>query len=130
MRGIVILSLLAVLGLGVAGLAQGEDGSADEARLMKKRVEVLELQVAYLLEREADLSRYAQTNRARGLALEKQLKRARAQGFTMAAISSTSRESLLRGLETTALAMQQGVPVLTDSQKRLLRQIDARKRAR
>lgn len=135
MRALIILSLLVLLATGgaVLGFTEGARGeeppSPEQLALMKKRQEVLELQVAYLLEREEDLSAYVTANLERGREMAQALRRARAEGFTQAAISSTSRELLLTGLEAQARAMQEGVPAVTKEQERLLREIDRRKRA-
>lgn len=135
MRAPILVTALAALALagilltGPARPAHGEDADLQaKLRAMEKRQDVLELQVAYLLEREEDLTKYVTANLARGKALAENLRRARAEGFTQAAISSTSREILLGSLEAAARAMQEEVPVLTEEQERLLKEIDQRKR--
>jgi hypothetical protein len=134
MRVSLALVLLAVLGFGLSTLARtiparAEDADQEQNRLLKKRIEILELQVAYLLDREQDLTTYATLHTPRARNLSDSLHRSRAEGFTQAAISSTSRELLLGGLEAEARAMQEKVPVVTKEQQRLLKEVDARKRA-
>ena len=62
--------------------------------------------------------------------LQKGLAASRREGFTKAAISSTSRELLLRTLEEDAKALVKEVPARTKDQEQLLKQIERRLRAR
>ena len=130
MRSItVVVGLLAlVLGLGV--VARGEDGAQDQVGRLEKQVELLEAQVAYLRAREDALTTYLLASEGRSNALSQDLARSRREGFTMAAISSTSREALLSGLEGYAAAVGADLPALTKEQAELLRRIKNLERQR
>lgn len=130
MRSITVVSALMVLVLGLGVVAWGEDGSQDRVATLESQVELLEAQVEYLAARENVLSAYLLDAETRGAALERNLSRSRAEGFTMGAISSTSRELLLGGLEAYAGDIAKDLPTLTREQTDLLRRIQNLKRRR
>lgn len=130
MRWIPVLVALALLATAASVGALGADDGPVDVALLKQRIDVLDLEVAYLRQREVDLTAYSVLQAEQGKAFERRLATVRADGFTMAAISSTSREALLASLEQVAKSLQQGVPTPTEAQARLLEQIERLKKAR
>lgn len=125
----VVFALLAlVLGLGV--VARGEDGAEDKVAKLERHVALLEAQVEYLTAREDAVTAYLLAATERSKALRANLARSRDEGFTQAAISSTSREYLLGGLEGYAADVARDLPDLTEVQVQLRRQIENLKRKR
>ncbi len=130
MRSITVVSAFLVLVLALGVVAWGEDGSQDRVAKLEQQVELLEAQVEYLVARESVLTTYLLDAEARGATLGRNLARSRAEGFTMGAISSTSRELLLGGLEGYAGDIAKNLPSLTREQNDLLRRIQLLQRKR
>ena len=130
MRWMLVLVAILVVGVSLAAFAQGEDDPDKDVKQLKEQVALLELEVEYLVQRERALTEYIVLNLERGKLLGQGFAASRREGFTKAAISSTSREILLNTLERGARDLQEGVPVLTDDQARLLKQIERLRKAR
>ena len=130
MRSFTVVCGLLVLVLGLTVVAQGEDGGEDKVLRLEKQVEVLEAQVDYLMARETQLTAYLLATEGRSTALAQNLARSRTEGFTMAAISSTSRELLLGGLQEYAKDIAKDLPAVTREQAEQLRRIQNLRRKR
>lgn len=122
MRTAVALVCLVALLVGASTLARGENGARDpDLEALQKQVEVLEQQVAYLLQREASLTLHALRSEERGRAVQDMVARMRAQGFQNRAIPAESRETLLAGLAQLGKDLQEELPKVTKEQMALLR---------
>lgn len=132
MRWILVLVALVVVGAGLAAFARGEDEPENEKEIkqLKQQVALLELEMEYLLQREEALTSYLALNFERGKVLADGFAASRREGFTQAAISSTSREILLRTLDRGAKDLQSDIPVWTADQERTRKQIERLKKAR
>jgi hypothetical protein len=117
---LVLLGVAAVL--GVAALARAQDPPAAD-KTLEERMRLAEAQIEYLRAREASVSAYITANaqRAQGLdALAADMDRL---GFGQKAIPAESRERLLQGIRALAASLRDGLPVLTEAEQRLLKQI-------
>src|SRR5262245_50042261 len=111
MRAFATLCLLAVVILGVATWARGDDDPADAG--LRHRVETLELQVKYLTARETALTAYVLANEQRSAGLTEMARDARALGFAAAAVPAQSRERILAGFEAMARSLLADLPHVT-----------------
>jgi hypothetical protein len=122
----VLLPLVMAAGVGLsvlsAGRATAEDPIPPTPEMLLKRIQALELEVQYLRARDVDVTAYLLETRAHAQSLAQSLRTAREQGFTAGAISSTSREALLSGLEGHAERITRSLPEITRGQKELLDQ--------
>lgn len=120
-----VLALVAVLALaaatlGKSPLARAEEESPSRADLLEGRVDALDKLVEYLLARDRAVTAYLVAEEERGRALEDSLALAREQGFTMAAMPYSSRETLLEALGNLARQMRTDLPQVTEEQKQIL----------
>ena len=108
----IVLSLGLVLVGALAGAAFAKShAEPDRAKWnTKDRLRTLELEVQILQAREKALSAYVMANAERAEGIDKLVAQCRREGFTGAAISSTSRESLMNGMTALAKSMRQGLP--------------------
>jgi hypothetical protein len=122
-----VLAFAVVLGAGFGLLARADDPAAPTPEALAHRLATLDLQVQYLLSREKAHTAYVMETQARARALAQALRSARDEGFTAGAISSTSREVLLAGLEDLAKDLTRLLPEVTREEKELLEQANRRK---
>jgi hypothetical protein len=116
-----VLSLALILAAGLAGFGSLASGHDDlEKAALEKRVKKLELRLDYLLAREKAVTDWVLRNQQRSADLQRGFRVAREQGFTAAAISSTSREALLSTLEAVAVDLGRDLPEVTKEQTSLL----------
>ncbi|MHC5009831.1 MAG: hypothetical protein ACYTG6_02650 [Planctomycetota bacterium] len=120
MRVATTLFTLALLVFAFQAVAGGEEEGEDPIPALEKRIQVLEQKVEYLTAREEALTTYVLAAEQRSKSLAADLARSRAEGFTAGAISSTSREFLLAGLDGLAASMVEDLPAVTPEQRKLL----------
>lgn len=117
----IVLTFALVLAGALAGVAFAKSHAEPDRTTWntKDRLRVLELEVKLLQAREKALSAYVLANDERAAGIEKLVARCRREGFTGAAISSTSRISLLNGIEALAKSMREGLPAATADEEAL-----------
>lgn len=125
MRFLTLVLTIGVLVLGAHALARGQDEPADsELAQLKKKVLKLELQVQYLLEREAAVTKYVLEDEKRGAGLEQMVGRMREQGYENRSIPAESRQTLTRGLVTLGQSLRTDLPAVTDKQAAFLKKAE------
>lgn len=121
MRILTLMLTIGVLVVGAHALAWGKDGGDDtDLAALERKAVVLEKRVAYLLEREADLTKWILASEQRGRALETAVQRMRTQGFANRSIPAPSRETLLDGLGALGRDLGADLPAVTKEQAALL----------
>jgi hypothetical protein len=133
MRSLLPLLILTLVGGGLVAVrvladepaaptpAPAPEPVAVDVGALLQRVITLETRVAYLQSREKALTAYALASDQRAKDLAEALRQSRLQGFTMGAVSSTSRETLLHALEAYSIAVRKDLPQPTQQEKDLLK---------
>lgn len=125
-----VLGTALVIGAQLAGSAFGDEEevagvSPRKLQVLEAQVGALQKQVEYLRSREAALTAYVLANDDRGASLQSALERARREGYLARAISSKSREALMKGLTELAADLRSELPAPTRAEARLRSQADA-----
>jgi hypothetical protein len=123
-----VLALVAV----APGAARAEDGEGvtnERMEALERRVLSLEQENAYLLGREAALTRAALAADPAGRNLVAGIEAARREGFELAAFPAPARAAVLRSLEGLARDLAGAIPTPSAEESRLAKEIAARRRA-
>ena len=116
-RIVTAVGLVLVGAMGMQVFAGDTEGVPDRSRWgVEDRLRALELEVSVLQARETAVSAFILANAERADGLEKLAKQCRNEGFTSGAISSRSRETLLKGIAALAVSLRMGLPVATDDE--------------
>jgi hypothetical protein len=120
-------ALLAVLSLSVARAAP-EDVTPERIEALERRIRLLEDENAYLLGREAALTRAALAADPTGRNLVAGVEAARREGFELAAFPAPARAVMLRSLETLARDLAGAMPTPSAEEMRVAKDIANRRR--
>ena len=143
MRIAVGLLTITLLVLGVHTLARGDDGdagggqataapgaapAADDVKVLRARLEALELEVAFLRAREEAVTAYLLQGKERSESFAATGAQARQQGFEHSKTPTPSRVTLLRGLEAVWKSVGTDLPDRTKEDRALLKRITAHRK--